>query len=173
MIYQKNLTCCITGHRPNKLPWNYDENKENCLKFKRNLKILLEEEINYGIKIFLTGMAEGFDMIATEILLELRNEYKEIRIVAIIPCLAQEKLWEISQQNRYYKILSQYDDKIVLSKSYNKNCMNNRNKYMVENSCFVIACYNGSNSGTGNTVKYGITNHCKIKIINPENYKTD
>ena len=29
----KSQTGCITGYRPNKLPWGYDEEKESCKDF--------------------------------------------------------------------------------------------------------------------------------------------
>ena len=78
----KSQTGCITGYRPNKLPWGYNEEKESCIKFKEYLKVILEKAIIYGLKNFLTGMAEGFDMIATEILIELRKKYS----ICIIAC---------------------------------------------------------------------------------------
>ena len=49
--------------------------------------------------------------------------------------------------------------------------MNERNKFMVERSSVVIACYNGKPSGTGNTLRYAKEKGCKIRIINPEDYR--
>ncbi|MGN0961688.1 MAG: SLOG family protein [Christensenellales bacterium] len=169
-VIKKEETICLTGHRPNKLPWFYDETKNNCIRFKEDLRKILEGAIKYGIKNFLSGMAEGFDMIATELLLELRKKYKEIKIIAVIPCLGQEKRWSVNQQKRYNKILKQCDDSVIISKEYTINCMNDRNRFMVEHSSIVIACYNGFPSGTGNTIKYAKENACKIKIISPVNY---
>ena len=164
-------TACLTGHRPSKLPWGYDETKESCIRFKENLKNTLAQAINYGIKNFLTGMAEGFDMIATEILIELRKQYKEISIIAIIPCKNQEKYWSPIQKERYHKILKCCDDYVILSDIYTPTCMIERNKYMVDKSSIVIACYNGQPSGTGKTINYALTSHCDVKIINPTHYK--
>lgn len=33
---------CFTGHRPFGLPWGFDESKENCLRFKRDLFEILK-----------------------------------------------------------------------------------------------------------------------------------
>jgi len=170
-IINKLETACLTGHRPNKLPWFYNETKENCIRFKTDLKVILEGAIKYGLKNFLTGMAEGFDMIGTEILLELKKIYKDIKIIAVIPCLGQEKNWKQSQIDRYYEILNQCDEKIILSKTYTKTCMNDRNKFMVDHSNVVIACYNGQPSGTENTIRFAKENGCKIRLINPTIYK--
>lgn len=49
--------------------------------------------------------------------------------------------------------------------------MNERNKFMVEHASVCIACWNGKPSGTANTLRYAKENGCKIKIINPENYR--
>ena len=69
----KEETACLTGHRPNKLPWFYNELQESCINFKKQLRLVFEGAIKYGLKNFLTGMAEGFDMIATEILFVTEN----------------------------------------------------------------------------------------------------
>ena len=138
---------------------------------KEDLRTIFEGAIKYGLKNFLTGMAEGFDMIGTEILLDLQKKYKDIKIIAVIPCKGQEKKWIPSQQTRYHNIIKQCDDTIILSDTYTKTCMNDRNKYMVEHSFVVIACFNGIPSGTGNTIRFAKENGCKIKIIKPGNYK--
>ena len=33
-------TACLTRHRPAKLPWFYNEEKENCLRFKADLETI-------------------------------------------------------------------------------------------------------------------------------------
>lgn len=163
-------TLCFTGHRPQSLPWGYDETKSSCESFKKELMQILVNAIEYGITTFLTGMAEGFDMIAGEMVLKLKEKYSQIKLVAVIPCLGQEKRWNSNQQKRYKKILEQCDDKIVLSDTFTPNCMNERNKYMVENSGFCIACYIGKPSGTRNTIRFAKECGCKVKIINPEKF---
>ena len=165
----KDTTVCLTGHRPQFLPWKYDEAKSSCLRFKQDLKIIFENKIKSGFTTYLIGMAEGFDLISAEILLNLREKYN-ITIVAVVPCLGQELKWKTSQQNKYKKILSQCNDKIILYPKYTPNCMNDRNKYMVDNSNLVIACYNGKPSGTRNTLRYAVKKGCNIIIINPLDY---
>ena len=160
----KDTTACLTGHRPKSLPWGYDETKESCIKFKQDLEKIFEGAIRYGLTTFLTGMAEGFDMIGTEVLLKLRKKHN-IQIIAVVPCVGQELKWNPSQQKRYNDILEQCDNTIYLSPHYTPTCMNDRNKYMVDNSSVCIACWNGKPSGTYNTIKYAKENKCKIKIL--------
>ncbi len=42
---------------------------------------------------------------------------------------------------------------------------------MVEQSDVVIAVWNGKPSGTGNTIRFAKENGCKVRIINPEDYR--
>ena len=167
----KEQTACLTGHRPKSLPWGYDETKETCVSFKKDLETIFTGAIEYGLKNFLVGMAEGFDMIGAETLIKLRKKHKEIKVIAVVPCKGQELKWKESQQKRYHKILKQCDDVLILYDTYTKTCMNDRNKFMVQHSSVVIACFNGKPSGTGNTIRFAKENGCKIKIINPNGYK--
>ena len=43
----------------------------------------------------------------------------------------------------------------------------NRNRYMVDASEYIIAVWNGKPSGTGNTVRYAISNGKQIIILDP------
>lgn len=167
----KEETACLTGHRPKSLPWGYDEKKENCIKFKEDLQQLFIDSYKYGLKNYLVGMAEGFDMIGAEKLIELRKTYSDIKIFAIVPCKGQETKWKQSQQERYHNILKQCDDVITLSEEYTPTCMNERNKYMVNKSSVVIACWNGKPSGTGNTIRFSKENGSKVRIIDINKYK--
>ena len=33
----REQTCCFTGHRPEKLPWRYDESDPRCVELKLSL----------------------------------------------------------------------------------------------------------------------------------------
>ena len=162
---------CFTGHRPQKLPWGYNENDERCIDMINRTKAEIENAIKKGYHTFLCGMALGFDMICAEIVLELKKKYPYVILEGAIPCLNQDAKWNSQSKERYRKILGQCDVKTVLSEVYTPTCMNDRNMYMVEQSDVVIAIWNGKPSGTGNTVQFAKEKGCKIKIINPEKYR--
>ncbi|MBQ7977833.1 MAG: DUF1273 family protein [Clostridia bacterium] len=164
----KQNTCCFTGHRPNNLPWGHNELNRNCKIFKKKLYNLVKQLISEGYIYFLTGMAEGFDLIAAETILKLKRKYKLI-LIAVIPCLNQTDFWNIKQQNRYKKILKKCDDKIIISPQYTKQCMFERNQFLINHSSTVISCYNGISSGTGYTIKLAKIQQLKIININPKN----
>lgn len=59
----------------------------------------------------------------------------------------------------------------MLQTHYTANCMMKRNRYMVDHSDAVIAVWNGSKSGTGNTVRYAMSSGKKVLIIDPNKLK--
>ena len=165
-----SLKICFTGHRPKSLPWGHDETKESCILFKNVMFSIIEKAILNGYTYFISGMALGVDMICAEIVLNLKKKYKNIILECAIPCLNQEKQWPLSEQERYRKILNKADIVHYVSKEeYSNSCMNERNKYMVEQSDVVIAVWNGKPSGTGNTVKMAKLSGKKIRVVNPYN----
>jgi len=70
----KRQFCAFTGHRPNKLPWRCDETSEGCVRLRDVLAAQIAELAESGVTDFLSGMAEGIDMICSELVLSLREK---------------------------------------------------------------------------------------------------
>lgn len=72
----KKKICAFTGHRPQSLPFGFNETDDRCVALKemlrRSIIKLIEEE---GVAHFITGMALGVDMYAAEIVLSLKATY--------------------------------------------------------------------------------------------------
>lgn len=153
-MIKANKVCCFTGHRPKGLPWTNKKTNEVCENFKKLLKNTIEKLIMCGYSHFISGMAQGIDMICAEIVLILKQKYSHIILECAIPCIDQSTKWSIPQKNRYVCILNEADiiHNVSLEK-YSKNCMNDRNLYMVNKADLVIAVWNGKPSGTLNTIK--------------------
>ena len=162
---QKNKTLCFTGHRPNKLPWGLNEKDDRCLKMKVNLKEKIIEAIENGYTYFISGMAIGFDIICAEMILELKKDYPQIKLICALPCKDQYKVWTSQQIKRYKQVISKCDEIRCLYDTYNDKCMLERNDYMLNNSSIVIALYNGLSGGTGYTIKKAKEKGLKIEII--------
>jgi uncharacterized phage-like protein YoqJ len=163
---QKHYTCCFTGHRPNKLPFGYDEQDERCINLISQLKTEIETLIvNKNVTHFITGMALGIDLICAEIVIGLKEKYPFITLESAIPYEEQAANWTDNQRDRYYRIAELCDKETLLQHHYDKWCFQNRNRYMVDSSEFIIAVWNGEKSGTANTVKYAKSKNKKIIII--------
>ena len=151
----KKITCCFTGHRPEKLPWGKDESRADCIALKRRIDEALEELYHRGFRNFITGMALGCDLYFAEAVLALRQRH-EVGLEAAIPCLSQAKNWSAQEQARYQSILEQCDLELAVQHNYTQGCMLRRNRYMVERSTALLAVYNGSKGGTRYTISYAL-----------------
>ena len=160
-------TCCFTGHRPQKLPWKFNENDERCIRIKQRAEEEIEKAIIEGYTIFISGMALGFDMMCAEIVLKLSERYSNIKLLCFIPCSDQCKKWEFSQKERYNKILNKAHVYQISNSKYRNGCMQERNRKMVEFSSKIIALFDGTSGGTEYTIKYAKGNGLDIVFIKP------
>lgn len=164
------LTACFTGHRPQRFKFRYNENHPDCDKIKKQMETVVDQLIDKGVTCFYSGMALGVDMWGAELIIKKRKLNKNIKLIAAVPCRGQENKWSQQYKDRYNSILNKTDDIVYLANAYTATCMQERNKYMVDNSDYIIAVYDGgSSSGTGNTVKYARGLNKKIIIIDPDN----
>lgn len=160
--------CAFTGHRPAKYPWKYNERDSRCMELKSVLAQQIRRLEAAGVTDWLTGMAQGTDIWAAEIILERRKENPALRLHGILPCEGQEVKWPMAEQERYRSILQQADEIVYVGREYNGACMRNRNYYLVDHSSILLAVYDGSyRSGTGMTVRYAQKLGRKITAINP------
>lgn len=158
--------CCFTGNRAYKLPWKKKESDERCHILKLKLRAEIISLIEQGFDYFISGMAQGIDTYCAEIVLDLKNIYPNIILECAVPCKEQTEKWEPEDKIRYKDILSQADKVIYLFEKYNKFCNQLRNKYMVNNSHFILAVWNGEKSGgTWNTIQYAKRLGTPIRLI--------
>lgn len=139
--------CCFTGHRPNKL--DYSENE-----IKPLLETAIDNAILDGYVTFITGMAEGVDIWAAEIVLEKKKENKDLHLICAVPHPGFEKRRSEYETERYENIIKNADYVTTISDNYYRACYQKRNIWMVNHSGLVIAVFNGTASGTKNTVDY-------------------
>lgn len=135
----KNRTVAFTGHR--KISWTVRAG----LKYRiaSCVKSMYEE----GITDFICGAALGFDLLAAEVVLSLREEIPGIRLVCVLPYRAQAEHWSQAEQSRHQKVVSRADETVVLSEHYFDGCFLRRNDYMLKRSSAVIAYFNGQPKG--------------------------
>lgn len=161
-------TACFTGHRPQTITYLWDETSALSLELKAKLeKAIIYLIDNKGVTHFISGMALGVDMIAAEIVLELKSKYPEIKLECALPCETQASRWSEKYRDRYFNIIEMSDKETLLQTHYTADCMHKRNRYMVDHSDYVIAVWDGSPSGTGKTVMYAKENNKAILQIKP------
>lgn len=161
--------CAFTGHRPQSLPFGFNETDERCIALKQTLRAeiikLIEDE---GVTHFISGMAIGVDMYAAEIVIGLKSSYDSIILESAIPCETQAAKWTEEQRNRYFEIAEKCDKETLIQQHYTADCMHKRNRYMVDQADVIIAVWDGRPSGTGKTVQYAQRQGKPIRVINPK-----
>jgi len=163
-----NKVCAITGHRPNKLPWRYDETDSRCVELKAVLTEQIGALAEAGVTQFLSGMAEAVDTWAALSVLDLREKNPAIKLHCILPCTTQAAKWSASSRELYRSILELADSVVYVSRDYHKNCMLDRNRFMVEHASILLAVYNGERrGGTAATVRYAQKMGREIIVIDP------
>ena len=149
-------TCCVTGHRPSGFPWIYGKENQSQATYKKILCEIIDWYISENdVTDFISGMALGADMDFAATVLLLREKYPYIRLHCAIPCRDQTRLWKEPYISLYNNLLRQADSSVVLSESYTRTCMLERNRYMVDKSDYVFAIWNGERKGgTWYTMEY-------------------
>lgn len=160
-------TCAFTGYRPSKMPWGYDETDARCVEFRFRLREALEYLIGQGYTDFLSGGALGFDQMAAEIVLSLREKYPWVRLIMVIPFDGQADKWSREQRGRWLEIIEASDRVIRISHEYDKGVFFKRNHYLVENADLLLAAFDGQPGGTAGTVAYAKRHGVRVVRIAP------
>lgn len=153
------MIIAFTGHRPNKLGGYKLPNPT-----KDKIQSFLTEIIgNLKPDKAISGMALGVDQWAAETCITLG-----IPFIAAIPFIGQDKIWPTHSQIAYKSLLSKACEEIVVCEGgYLPEKMLKRDCWMVDNCDKLIAVWDGTNGGTGHTVKYAKDIGKPIERINP------
>lgn len=152
----RDKTCCFTGHR------NIPLLKRKAVV--RNLKNELTTLIDKGYQFFGAGGALGFDTIAAQTVLELKEQFPHIKLILVLPCETQTRGWKEKDIAIYEEIKRQADKVVYTSKEYTRGCMHKRNRHLVDNSSICIAYLTEQSGGTAYTVDYAMKNG--LSVIN-------
>jgi len=161
-------SCAVTGHRPEKLPWRYDENSEGCRRLRETLAAQIVALADSGVTEFLSGMAQGVDQIFAELVLAQRKKNPTLALHCVLPCMGQDAKWPEPARKRYRSIVQQADMRYYVTREYHKGCMLERDRYLVEHSDCLLAVYDeAQRGGTAATVNYARKLHRQIILVDP------
>ena len=150
---------CFTGHRPEKL-------KQPESVIVKALETAIKEAIADGKNVFISGMARGVDIWAAEIVLRLRNEGQNLKLICASPYEGFERGWSHDWQQRYNAVLRSADLVRFIGPGYSRACFQIRNEWMVDHSALVIAVFNGQPGGTKNTIDYARQKGIRVNCAN-------
>lgn len=142
----RKRTCCFTGHRS--IP---PEEREGLAQ---RLEETIAHLFQRGVRSFVAGGALGFDTLAARAVLRLREEYPDVKLILVLPCLSQTKGWIPEEAAEYERIKSQADKVVYTSQQYTRGCMHKRNRYLVDHSGVCVCYLTKDSGGTAYTVRY-------------------
>lgn len=165
-------TCAVTGHRPTRFKFKYNENYAGCKRLKKRLHdqfVLLYEQ---GVRRFLVGGALGVDMWSGEILLELKKQpkYSDIELVIVLPHPNHDARWDERSKKRMAFLRAHCAECITVGTGLGPESYYKRNCYLVDHADCLVAVYDGGRnmrSGTGQTVRYAEDQEKPVIMIHP------
>jgi len=128
----REQTCCFTGHR--------NIAASECPALEKRLEEEIVHLIQQGVRYFGAGGARGFDTMAAEAVLRLREEYPDIRLILVLPNRQQALTWGEGDKMIYNDILRRADKVVYTTKPGERDCMLKRNRHLVDNSAICV-CY--------------------------------
>ncbi len=166
-------TCAITGHRPQRFKFKYNEHYKLCLKIKNALSAEIKNLYQQGVRTFWVGGSMGVDTWAAEIILELKRqkEFEGIRLCVALPFPGFKNRFDAKQQTRLRDILLACDEQVILSEYESEKAFRIRNEYMVDHADVLLAVYDNDRairSGTGMTVNYARKKSLPVTLIHPD-----
>ena len=154
-------TCSFTGHRPEAFPWkdNKEDDRMKCLLAR--LEKAIDTVIAEGVTHFICGNAKGVDTWAAEIVIEKKKAHPELFLEIALPFEGHN-----ASVPEVKAVCDAADLVHVVSDSdYYKSAYHERNRYMVNNSRYLVAVYDdlsGSKSGTYKTLSYAQSKGKKV-----------
>ncbi len=85
---EKMNTACFSGYRPEKFLFPLEADCWAYINLQADITSAIEESVKAGYTRFLSGMARGFDLVCSGILLEMKKMspvYVDIELVVVLP----------------------------------------------------------------------------------------
>ncbi len=140
MINFKSKKCTILGYLPQE-----DENHSHCVAIKEKLRTEIETLIKEGYSTFYCGLELGIEMWAAEIILDLKKNHSDLRL---IPFLADERRadnWSEEHRERYFDEILPYCEPAIYSEYQPEHdSMVKRDKLMIQRSKALLVFTNGT-----------------------------
>ena len=162
--------CCFTGYRPCKLEYLQNEGSAAYKKLYATLQKTVIEATEQGYNYFISGFAEGVDLMAAEIILNLKREGYDLFLEAALPAMNQANTMDNATKGIYYMLLDRADRRVCIEQSMNKYSCLKRDDYMVKEADLVIAVFDGEKGGTAYTIGKARQKKRNLWLINPRNY---
>lgn len=165
--------CAVTGYRPSRFPFKGNEDDIRCKKLKEEIKKEVKYLYEQGVHTFWLGGAEGVDMWAGEILIQLKSykAYNDIKIMLAIPFEGYNKNWKDTSIKRLENIKKNSEEIIIVgsNKEPKEEQYRKRNKYMIDKADCLLTVFDKEKiivrSGTNMTFQFALKKGISIFVV--------
>ena len=138
METRNNQTVAFTGHRKERILQGSGNDSRILAQIREAVTGVVTELYGQGYKEYYTGMANGFDMAAAEAVLQVKEEYGDIMLVAAVPFRKQPLWFDAEDRLLYTCLLERVDRVVMVSENYHKGCYLRRDEYMVRKADVIV-----------------------------------
>lgn len=117
-----NKNCAIIAEAPTCFPWGFDEEDERCATLKLLILNRLSHMLAEGVMRVYIPIDSGIGLYTSELAVSLMETNKEIHLSSLIPYENQAVKWSPELRNRYYSVLEQCTEPILISGARTPTC---------------------------------------------------
>lgn len=154
----------FSGYRASKLRHSINKGCGDYSLIEESIQEAITQLIDRGYNTFITGGADGFDLLATKAILSLREEHKDIKLVVAVPFLGQEASYSEQDREFYEQSLERANHIEIVSYNFHSRAYLDRNDFMLANSSQLICYFDGQRGGTMYT--YNRAKRLSMGIVN-------
>ena len=155
--YPREESACFTGHR--------QMTDAELVTAEAAIAIQVEQLLAEGVQHYYAGGAIGFDMIAAQTVLKLKEtRFPTLTLTLALPFRGHASRWREEDKRALASLMLRADRVVYVSEHYSHFCMQMRNIYMVDRSHVCLAYLREKRGGTHNTVTYA--KRCGITVVN-------
>jgi uncharacterized phage-like protein YoqJ len=162
----------VTGYKQHELGI-FDDKHPGIPIIKKAIQNQLIALMDSGLEWVILGGQLGVETWTAELILEMKEEYPNLKFAIITPFLDQEKNWNELKQEKYRTLLHQADFQTsVTKKPYEAPWQFiERNKFILRNSDGMLLVYDEENEGSPKFIKklaeqYAEKNEYELFVIN-------
>lgn len=117
----------------------------------------IEDTTRRGKIFYLHGAMAGFDLLAAEQVIVMKEKYPQIQLVTIAPYkerfFSREKCWMPDWISRAHEVFSRQDIGVKIAAEYRSGIYYERNRILIDHSSELICYWDGGRGGSEYTVK--------------------
>lgn len=172
-------SCAVVGYKPTQFKFKYNESHIECKRINNRLCEQIVLLHGQGIHKFYIGGSLGVDIWAGEIILRLSElpEFADLEIGLVLSFEGHDSRWDKRSQKRMDHLRRHSRSVTILGSPDwpSAECYRKCNKYIIDQSDFLLAVYNPESPVRGSTatmVKLAQKKGIPITYILPDTGKT-